>query len=113
MRVAVAGFPRAGKTTAYPDALHTDDVMDAGWDAAAKLVASWFSSPDPNLCVEGVRVPHALRELRAAGQPCPIDKLVFFSRPHYQLSPRQRALGEQQQRIVRELEGWVPQVEWR
>jgi len=113
MRVAVAGFPRAGKTTSYPDALHTDEVLDAGREQAAKLVAKWFSSPDPNLCVEGTRVPHALRELRAAGKPCPIDKLVFFSTPHIQLSPRQRSLGEEQRRIVRELEGWLPKVEWK
>jgi hypothetical protein len=113
MRVAVAGYPRAGKTTSYPDALHTDDVMDAGRERAAQLVAAWFDSPDRNLCVEGVRVPHALREIRAAGKPCPIDKLVFFAAPHVQLSPRQRSLGEEQQRIVRELGDWIPRVEWR
>lgn len=113
MRVAVAGYPRAGKTTAYPDALHTDDVLDAGREAAAKLVAKWFESPAPNLVVEGCRVPHALRELRAAGKPCPVEKLVFFTTPHYQLSPRQRSLGEEQKTILRELAGWLPEVEWR
>jgi len=113
VRVAVAGFPKAGKTTSFPHALHTDDVMHAGWEEASDIVRTWFESPDPHLCVEGVRVPHALRKLKDAGKPCPIDKLVFFDQPRGFLSPRQRALGYTQRRIVLELGDWLPKVEWR
>ena len=64
MRVAIAGVPKAGKTTLsaqYGQGVrHTDDLLEShNWHDASTEVARWFNQAD---VVEGVRVPHALRK---------------------------------------------------
>jgi len=53
-RVAIAGVPRAGKTTmAGPGARSTDSVMGLGWSESSEVVAGWLDEPGA-LTVEGM-----------------------------------------------------------
>jgi len=111
MRIGVCGFPKSGKTSAYPDARHTDEVMHLQWSQASDAVASWFADKDKNLVVEGATVLRALRKIRKAGKPCPIDKLVFFCVPLGPLEPHQKSIGGAQANMLLELIDWLPAVE--
>jgi len=103
MRVAIAGVPRAGKTT-YTETLeaecpddtlvcHTDSLIYLGWSGASAQVATLFSEEGP-LIVEGVAVPRALRKWLAAhpDRP-PVDTVMWFGDPYHELSVGQRTMG--------------------
>lgn len=111
MRVAVCGFPQSGKSSAYPHARHTDEVMHLQWSQASDAVVEWFKDKDKNLCIEGATVLRALRKIKKAGKPCPIDKLVFFCVPLTPLDAHQRSLGGAQKNMLLELMAWIPAVE--
>ena len=93
-RVAIAGVPRAGKTTlAGPGARSTDSVMGLGWSESSEAVAGWFDEPG-SLTVEGMAVPRALRkwlETHPTGRP--VDEVVWLSRAREELKPGQRSMG--------------------
>lgn len=98
MRVAIAGVPRAGKTTLaarFPGlSLHTDNLIDLGWSEASEAAAVWFDERDP-FVIEGVAVPRALRKWLAAhpeGKPC--DRLFWLERPLQELSPGQARMAK-------------------
>ena len=96
MRVAIAGVPKAGKTTLsaqYGQGVrHTDDLLEShNWHDASTEVARWFNQAD---VVEGVRVPHALRKWLAdhpTGKP--VDRVVWLSQNKVPVSDGQKAMG--------------------
>lgn len=70
LRVAVAGGPGAGKSTAAArleedlglPTLHTDDLVDrCEWSELSAVASGWFDTYR-NVIVEGVAVPSALRK---------------------------------------------------
>jgi len=100
-RVAIAGVPRAGKTTLAAQlaeeravvALATDDLIGLGWSEASEEASRWFDRPGP-LVVEGVAVPRALRKwLGRCDAGRPVDVLLWLGRPRQRLVPGQLAMG--------------------
>lgn len=93
-RVAIAGFPRAGKTTlGGPGARSTDSVMGLGWSESSEHVAGWFSEPGP-LTVEGMAVPRALRKwLDSNPVGRPVDEVVWLTHPREKLTSGQESMG--------------------
>lgn len=107
MRVAITGGPHTGKTTlAGHAALHTDDLIGSqDWSAASAVVATWFEGQEPELCVEGVAVPRALRKwLATHPEGKPVDEVVVLERPHEPLTPGQQTMAKGAQTVLREIE---------
>ncbi len=107
MRIAITGGPGTGKTTlAGPDALHTDDLIAARiWSEASAQVATWFDGGQPDLCVEGVAVPRALRKwLAVHPEGKPVDELVVLEHPHERRTPGQRAMAKGHDTVLQEIE---------
>lgn len=106
MRVAIAGMPRAGKTTlavklcgeiGHPiEIFSTDTLKDSGleWSEESLEVSRWFDAPG-DLIVEGMVVPRALRKWLAnnpAGRP--VDKLIWLPTPYIPISDGSAAMGK-------------------
>ena len=95
MRVAIAGSPKAGKTT-YTETLpgivkHTDDLIELGWSEASEAASLWFDDYEIDV-IEGVAVPRALRkwlERNKENTNKPIDKVFYFYEPFIELSDGQ------------------------
>ena len=121
MRLAIVGWPRAGKTTLALArarelscvARHTDDLIGRlDWSAASEEVARWFDEPGPWL-IEGVAVPRALRKWRLAhpGESPPVDTLIYLPRGRFcDLSPGQAAMGKGCDTVLAELADWLSGV---
>lgn len=92
-RVCVGGAPRAGKSTMFPDARHTDDLIPEGWSEASETVAQWMLEPGPWV-IEGVAVARALRKALALTEGAPCDLLIWFARPFVDLSTHQRSMAK-------------------
>lgn len=107
VRRAIAGVPRAGKTTlarTLGAVRSTDDVMGLGWSGASDEVAAWLDEPGP-LVVEGMAVPRALRKwLRAHPEGRPVDEVVWLGTPREELTPGQRRMGAGADTVMREIE---------
>lgn len=120
MRIAIAGWPRAGKTT-LAEAFerrggyvvrHTDDLIDMGWSEASAEVARWFDEPGPFI-IEGVAVLRALRKWKAAhpGEPPPIDRLYYLPRGEFcHLARGQESMGKGCDTVLDELREWLESV---
>ena len=115
MRIAIAGPPKAGKTT-LADSLgvgigpvrHTDDVQHLGWSAASDEISRWFDEPGP-WCIEGVAVLRALRKWRARnpGSAPPLDRLVYLHHARIELNTGQQRMATQLSTLYDELEAWL------
>jgi adenylate kinase family enzyme len=100
-RLAIAGLPRAGKSTLAAKLgvergigpRSTDDLIGLGWSQASETAAEWFDARGP-LIVEGMGVPRALRKWLASRNGCPVDELMWLGRPHEHLTPRQLGMGK-------------------
>ena len=75
MKIAIAGVPKAGKTTLAEeipgDPFHTDELMKTfTWSGASQEISYWFDKKQ--FLIEGVAVPRALRKWLKAneGKPC-------------------------------------------
>ena len=95
-RIAIAGGPRTGKTTAASTlpgaALHTDDVMHLGWSAASQEASTWFDRTG-DVVVEGVAVPRALRKwLGRNPDGMPVETVVMLTATFVTLSAGQLAM---------------------
>ena len=114
MRLAIAGVPKAGKTTAAKAmagaVYHTDDVKDREWSEASAEVATWLDRPGPWV-VEGVAVPRALRKWMAAHpEGKPADRVKWMGTPRVELTRGQDAMAKGCQKVMREI---VPELERR
>ncbi len=101
LRIAIAGGPRAGKTTAARAygtlILHTDDVKGLPWSDASFEVSRWFDRSG-SWVIEGVTVMRGLRKWLArngTGKPC--DILIFIEGSRLELNTRQEGLRQQVQ----------------
>lgn len=96
-RIAIAGVPRAGKTTLARRAvangwtgtvIHTDDLIGRfEWSELSEHVVKVCGSQESYL-VEGVRVPHALRKGLAP------DAVVWMGLPRILLDARQASMAK-------------------
>lgn len=110
MRVAIAGCPRAGKTTLGNrlaselgvTAQHADDLIALGWSEASDELARRMQHPGPWL-IEGVAVIRALRKALSATSGKPCDRLLWMAHPREPLSDGQRRMFEQDARRFAEL----------
>lgn len=107
-RLAIAGVPRAGKTTLAEEmggGRSTDDLIGLGWSEASLEASGWFDEPGPWV-VEGMAVPRALRKWLAAhstGTPC--DRLTWLGKPHEKHSPGQAAMGKGAETVMQGIVG--------
>lgn len=110
-RVAIAGGPRTGKTTAaiylaeqYESALmHTDDLIHHGWSEASAMVADWLELGGQQI-VEGVAVPRAIRKwLKRGNEGKPIDALVILSEPFEKLTDGQARMAKGVATVLEEI----------
>lgn len=111
MRIAIAGIPKAGKTTLSKEmeskpncakVFHTDDIIDKfDWSGASEEVSKWFNKDE--FLIEGVAVPRALRKWlnKNKGKPC--DKLIWLHEPYEKLSPGQKAMAGGCFKVMREI----------
>lgn len=98
MKIAIAGSPKAGKTT-YSETLpgkikHTDDLISLGWSEASEAASLWFDDEDID-AIEGVAVPRALRkwlERNKDNTKKPVHKVLYFHEPFVDLSAGQRRM---------------------
>ena len=92
MRIAIAGVPRAGKTTLCAGlgdlVLHTDDLMSLGWSECSAAAAAWMTRAG-SWVVEGVAVARALRKAMAASPATPCDRVIHMTRPRVPLTKGQ------------------------
>jgi hypothetical protein len=109
--VAIAGVPRAGKTTVAQQlaglgyAVRSTDALVGSheWSKASEEVATWFGTPGQ--AIEGVAVGRALRKWLAAhpeGKPC--DVVLWCEKPYLALSDGQRTMGKGCLTVWREIE---------
>ena len=99
LRIAIAGGPRSGKTTAAREygtlILHTDDVKALPWSDASQVVSRWFDRTG-SWVIEGVTVLRGLRKWLARnekGKPC--DILIFIEGSRLELTGKQAAMRRQ------------------
>lgn len=112
MRIAIAGSPRAGKTTLARKLgveldvkpFSTDDVIHLGWSEASADVATRLLGPGPYV-IEGVAVMRALRKAldrHPTRKPC--DRLLWLERPHQALNAGQQRMFAADEARLREIE---------
>lgn len=103
MRILIAGWPRAGKTTLAGQistaeripVRDTDSLISThAWSEASEVVAGWLTEPGPWIC-EGVAIPRALRKwLLAHPEGIPADVLHWSETPREALTKEQTAMGK-------------------
>lgn len=97
MREAIAGVPRAGKTTLAEQlgvrVRSTDETVPLGWSEASAEVAKWFDD-EGDVVIEGVAVPRALRKWLAANPTGkPVDRIRWMDVPRTELDVGQRRMA--------------------
>lgn len=106
MRRAIAGVPRAGKTTLgrmLGPVRSTDDLLPADWSRQSDEAARWFDEPG-DLLVEGMAVPRALRKwLRSHPVGKPVDEVVWLGVPRENLSESQASMGKGARTVLEEI----------
>lgn len=97
MKIAIAGVPKAGKTTLaeeikFKKTLRTDDLIEMGWSEASLKASKWFDLEE--FVIEGVAVPRALRKWleRNEGKPC--DTLIWLDTEYVVLTPGQKTMAK-------------------
>lgn len=109
-KIAIAGVPRAGKTTrgrkialGLGELRHTDDLKGLGWSEESELAAKMFDEPAA-FVMEGMVVPRALRKWLAAhpeGRPC--DEVIWMGKPQVATTPGQDAMGKGALTVLKEI----------
>jgi hypothetical protein len=111
-RVAIAGGPKVGKTTAVLKLASTavpasmklattryfagDDLIALGWSEASEALAEQVNKHTGPLVVEGVQVPRALRKGMR------VDCVIWLSHPHVALTKQQEAMAKGCGTVMRE-----------
>lgn len=102
-RIAICGWPRAGKTSlAALTAQHlkvaprsTDELIHThAWSEASAEASFWFDEPG-SFVLEGVALPRALRKWlkrNPTGKPC--DLVIWLPTPFVALSEGQERMGK-------------------
>lgn len=117
MRIAITGYPKAGKSTLAAQlakqsgakVLHTDDLIGShDWPALSEAVSHWFDAPG-DWIIEGVAVPRALRKwsARNPGKSAPVDKYVYLDHVTPRLSTAQLAMGKGIVSVHRSIAPWL------
>jgi len=109
MKLAIAGVPKAGKTTLADkidsNALHTDDLIDThNWSEASQAASEWFNKDE--FVIEGVAVPRALRKWLKANKdnnekPC--DTVVWLDEPWTELTKGQLTMAKGCKTVMSEI----------
>lgn len=114
IRIAIAGIPKAGKTTLSEEMkksftncpslqlLHTDDIVKKfDWSGASKEVSTWFNKAE--FIIEGSVVPRALREWMKENTGKPCDKLIWLHEPYEELSQSQKVIAKGCLTVMKEI----------
>jgi len=106
-KIAIAGVPKAGKTTLTKtmkseSIYHTDDLIELGWSEASQEASTWFNKDE--FIIEGVAVPRALRKWLAANKGKPCDKVIWLGKPHIELNPGQATMAKGCIKVFNEIE---------
>lgn len=112
MKIAIAGVPKAGKTTLANFqsrkifVFHTDDLIGQNntWSEISEKVADWFNTSGAFI-IEGAAVPRALRKWLAktpTGKPC--DQLIWMGKPFQELDKNQMRMAKGCLTIIEEIE---------
>lgn len=108
-KLAITGFPRAGKTTLAKrlesqvgNVIHADDLKDLGWSEASAELAKRVNEHKGPLIVEGVAVPRALRK------GMKVDAVIVMNEPREPLKSGQTSMGKGVQTVLREWQASNP-----
>lgn len=101
-RVAITGWPRAGKTTFAESitdrpVVHTDDFKGLPWADVPAAVIAECDQAGPTFAVEGVMVPRSLRK------GLMVDVVLWIDGTRERLNPRQAGMGKS---VVTVLQDW-------
>lgn len=110
-KIAIAGVPRAGKTTraktvalAIGELRSTDSLKEVGdWSKESEIAAAMFNESTP-FVMEGMVVPRALRKwLKANPEGRPVDEVLWMGKPKVETSKGQDAMGKGAETVMREI----------
>jgi adenylate kinase family enzyme len=109
-KIAVAGVPRAGKTTrakkialGVGELRSTDALKGIGWSEESALAAAMFDEPG-GFVMEGMVVPRALRKwLATHPEGKPVDELIWVGTPVVETSKGQAAMGKGALTVLKEI----------
>jgi hypothetical protein len=117
-KIAIAGFPRAGKTTrgknialGVGELRSTDDLKKIGdWSKESEIAAAMFDEPTA-FVMEGMVVPRALRKwLASHPEGKPVDELLWMGDPKVPTHASQDAMGKGALTVMREI---LPELQKR
>jgi hypothetical protein len=117
-KIAIAGFPRAGKTTrgknialGVGELRSTDDLKKIGdWSKESEIAAAMFDEPTA-FVMEGMVVPRALRKwLASHPEGKPVDELLWMGDPKVPTHAGQDAMGKGALTVMREI---LPELQKR
>jgi adenylate kinase family enzyme len=110
-KIAIAGVPRAGKTTrakkiaiGVGELRSTDALKEVGdWSAESEIAARMFDEPSA-FVMEGMVVPRALRKwLAAHPEGRPVDEVLWMGDPKIETTKGQNAMGKGALTVMREI----------
>jgi adenylate kinase family enzyme len=108
MKIAIAGSPKAGKTTVaknYSRVIHTDDYIHLGWSEASEHVSNIINNNNFDV-IEGVAVPRAIRKWlnkNSNNKNKPFDKIIYMQTPRIKLSDGQERMRKGELKVWNEI----------
>lgn len=117
-KIAIAGVPRAGKTTRAKNIalgvgeLRSTDALKAvgDWSKESEIAAAMFDEPTP-FVMEGMVVPRALRKwLASHPEGRPVDEVIWMGSPKVATNDGQDAMGKGALTVMREI---LPELQKR
>lgn len=117
-KIAIAGVPRAGKTTraktialGVGELRSTDALKEIGdWSKESEIAAAMFDEPSA-FVMEGMVVPRALRKwLASHPEGRPVDEVLWMGDPKVETSGGQDAMGKGALTVMREI---LPELQRR
>lgn len=110
-KIAIAGVPRAGKSTrakkialAVGELRSTDALKEVGdWSRESEIAAAMFDE-DAAFVMEGMVVPRALRKwLASHPEGRPVDEVLWMGEPKIETTKGQNAMGKGALTVMREI----------
>ena len=108
MKIAIAGSPKAGKTTIskkYRQVIHTDDFIHLGWSEASEHISNIINNNNFDV-IEGVSVPRAIRKWikkNCDNSKKPFDKIIYMHTPYIKLSDGQERMRKGELKVWNEI----------